>query len=415
MLGKMGFEGDEFPSKVGDDRSLPNPLISVVLTIMLAFLVSACGRAQIDSDSECIPPPVNLAFPVGATEVPGAEPEEIFPTDSWKAVADLPDLGSAQSLVARDPNEIWLTTGYDAWLYRTDTGEWTSYTTIDGLEVRPGGFCLAQNGTLWGLDFKTEALGLETPRWSRYNEVSGQFEFVRDQQGILSGFHLYSQECNEDQNGVFWVIAQDRYEHNHTALVSFDPSSLLATRHLLAPSGSYYADLAIGPDGVIWIADGAGQLIRYDPTTGEASPYEEYYVDEQRFLDDPYLSREALSDGFFNNLYFDRSNRLWIQDRGWLDFSTPDRPVWHQIVQSAVFIDSGGVPDNQYRWLRPYRTYQSSNGLFWFSAPAGMVRLDPESGEWCRFTTDHSPIAEDEDHNLWMAVFSKLYKYDLEP
>jgi streptogramin lyase len=387
-----------------------------VLTVLLAFLVSACGQVKIDSNSECIPPPINLEFPVGVTEVAGIEREEIPPTSGWKAVADLPDLGSVQSLVARPSNEIWLTTGYEAMRYRTDTGEWTSYTTIDGLEAQPGGFCLARNGILWGVDFNTESLRLETPLWSRYNEAIGQFEFVRDQQGILYSFLPVKSppECEEDQNGIFWMIAQDRSENNQTALVSFDPSSLLATRHLLAPAGSFYEDLAIGPDGVIWIADGIGQLIRYDPTTGEASPYENYYVYEGHVWERPYLSLEALSDGL-DNLYFDHSDRLWIQDRGWLDFTTPGRPIWHQIVRSSVFIDIYGVPESQYGWSRPFRTYQSSNGHFWFSSPAGMVRLDPENGEWCKFTTSSSLIAEDEDHNLWIAVFNKLYRYSLEP
>jgi streptogramin lyase len=389
----------------------------IVLTILLAFLLSACSLAQRDAGSECIPSPVNLEFPVGTTQVPGTKSQEIPPAADWEAVADLPVWGGVQSLVARPSNELWLATGYEAWRYQTDSGEWTSYTTIDGLEARPGGFCLSRNGTLWGLDFKTEALRLETPLWSHYNEATGQFEFVRDQQGILYNFNPFKKptDCEEDQSGVFWIIMADHSENNRTALVSFDPASQIATRNLLAPVGSFYADLAIGPDGVIWIADRAGQLIRYDPTTGEASPYEEYYVYEGHVWERPYLSREALSDGL-DNLYFDRSDRLWIQDRGWLDFTTPDRPVWHQIIRSPVFItDAGGSPESQYGWGRPYRTYQSSNGLFWFSAGAGMVRLDPESGEWCRFTTESSPIAEDEDHNLWIAVFNKLYKYDLEP
>jgi hypothetical protein len=208
---------------------------------------------------------------------------------------------------------------------------------------------------------------------------------------------------------VFWMSAQDRDEQNRSVIVSFNSTSLQAVRQLPAPQDSYWGDIAIAPDGAVWIADwGAGQLVRYDPTTGQATPYVGNFWTRQDF------SQEAF-EGSIGNLYFDRSGRLWIQDRGWLDFTTRGQPMWYQVVRSPVFIDDQVHPESQYGWYRPSTTYQSSNGFFWFGYPAGMVRLDPESGEWCRFTTASGPIAEDEDHNLWIAVFNKLYKYSLEP
>jgi hypothetical protein len=121
-------------------------------------------------------------------------------------------------------------------------------------------------------------------------------------------------------------------------------------------------------------------------------------------------------------LYFDREGRLWLSNKGWLDFKDPANPVWYEIIPSAVFLTDNGefVGDNpegsrsRYGWREPSKIYQSSNGWYWFTAD-GIIRLDPQEAEWCRFTTGRSPVVEDEDGYLWIVVYDKLYKYDLEP
>ena len=66
-----------------------------------------------------------------------------------------------------------------------------------------------------------------------------------------------------------------------------------------------------------------------------------------------------------------------------------------------------------YRLRRyPNSMYQSSNGWYWFKG-AGIVRLDLEQGSWCLITTGRSDVVEDNDKNLWIAVFGHLYKYPL--
>lgn len=144
-------------------------------------------------------------------------------------------------------------------------------------------------------------------------------------------------------------------------------------------------------------------MLRFELSTEISNPFQE----SVNWLNG--LSHEDLRDAL--NLYVDRMGRLWVDDRGWLDFSNPNNPQWHKVVRSPVFLSDAISPENQYGWSRPYQMFQSSDGAYWFSdANVGMVRLNPRTGEWCKFTTGDSSITEDKQGNLWIAVFGKLYK-----
>jgi hypothetical protein len=298
-----------------------------------------------------------------------------------------------------------------------DIEEWQAYATVEGVNAVPDELFLAHDGSLWG--FGLDPLGNTTkelkefhtkdyPLLSRYNEAADQFEFVRDRNGILNWQMAHTPlEMEEDQNNLFWMILK---EGNRSVLYSFDPGTLQAQLRLALQSS--IDNLAVAPDGSIWLTYNS-QLIRYDPITGETYPYQ-----EQIWPDD----LEEVDPIGFQALYFDRQGRLWIEDRGWLDFSQPDQPVWHKIERSSVFIDLYDAslayespPKFSRVWMRPWGAYQSSNGLLWFQSTVGMVRFDPEKDEWCHFTTEFGPIAEDSDHNLWLAADGYLYKLRLMP
>ena len=415
LPGKMGFEGNEFPSKVGDDRSLPNPLISVVLTIMLAFLVSACGRAQIDSDSVCIPPVAELAYPLGIPKPLDAKAEEISPKGGWQLQASLPEsLGDYLPQIAIKEKEIWILANManKVFRYQADTDGWKSYNTIDDYPVAPRNIFVS-HGTVWGLgqifpDFDSVR---DYPFLSYYNATTDQFEFVTDVDGILDNVSTLSDpmEVTSDSVGLLWMFV---YGEDDVGLYSFNPETRKAEKHISLKQGALYYGPAIAPNGDIWFVDGwEDRLAIYSPVTHESQLY--YGV--------PSLERVGIPEP----LYFDREGRLWLSNKGWLDFKDPANPVWYEIIPSAVFLTENGeflidilegprARYSRYGWVEPSEIYQSSNGWYWFTAD-GIIRLDPQKAEWCRFTTGRSPVVEDKDGYLWIVVYDKLYKYDLEP
>jgi hypothetical protein len=166
-------------------------------------------------------------------------------------------------------------------------------------------------------------------------------------------------------------------------------------------------EVVIGRDGSVWFLDHTDdQLIQYIPSSQEAHTYKFPSVADTGKLPNNFDRA--------SHIYMDRSERLWVANYGWLEFSNSNSPIWYRVVESPVLITDRGLPASQYTMSYQVSTYQSSNGWYWFTGGAGIVRLDLERGSWCLITTEDSEVIEDNDHNLWIAVFGHLYKYPLE-
>ena len=349
---------------------------------------------------------------------------EIPPSGSWTTETTLPFEGHIVSIVTHSSDEIWVQTEEKLMLYRTSIHTWNEFSMIRDIKTTPQKLYEAKDGTLWGINLNING-NLDTkrkiPLLVRYDDETGQFAFVRDRDNILNrGMDLVAiTEPAKNPGGEIWMLVNEEIDDTEmmVSLISFDPTNLQAIRHITRKENrrsstlpeSSFSDIAIPPDNMIWIADrGLGQLLYYDPASGIS----QIYQPNPGALDG--FSSEDLRGGF--NLFVDRVGRLWIDDRGWLDFSDPDNPIWHKVIRSSVFISASISPENQFGWSRPYQIYQSSDGMYWFSdANGAIVRLNPETGEWCKFTTGSSPIAEDGQGNLWIVVFGKLYSYRLAP
>ena len=138
---------------------------------------------------------------------------------------------------------------------------------------------------------------------------------------------------------------------------------------------------------------------RYDPRTDELKNY-------------GMPPDVSYTDIFLN---FDRTGRLWLDEMAWLEISTSGQGTWYDVFRSPVFLTDRTGSERHYMWASAFQTYESSNGLFWFASGAGLVRLDPANGEWCLTTTLRSPLAEDDQGNLWLAGDGQIYKYRLQP
>lgn len=347
---------------------------------------------------------------------------EIQPSGGWLVESTLPFNGHITSILTHSSDQIWVLTEEKLFRYRISTQAWTEFSTIENLKVIPKKLYESRKGVLWGTNLSIKG-NLDTkqkiPLFVRYDDATGQFVFVRDRDNFLnSGMSLVAiTESVNNPSGEMWILVDEETNGNGLIerLISFNPNDLRITKHLMqkasrvisvSPEASF-DDIAIPSDGRIWIADrGLMRLLFYSP------PEEKLYT---------YQIDPGVIDGFSNedlrgyfNLYVDRMGRLWIDDRGWLDFSEASHPVWHKIVRSPVFITDSSSPENQFVWSRPYQMHHSSDGMYWFSdANVGLVKLDPKSGQWCKFTTASSPIAEDAQGNLWIAVFGRLYRYRL--
>lgn len=350
----------------------------------------------------CIPPVVNLGFPINATPDPAIKPRVIYPMEGWQYRSAVPErTGDNKGLVLRNEYELWVKAGssHKVFRYNIDTSVWNSYGTIGDIEAIPDYLFVSRDNTLWGFGvYPTNSSdhGRKFTFLSRYNEGKDRFEFVQDMNGAFESLSLNGSEMEEDQNGLLWIFMNDA-DHK-TSLISFDPKTLKIERHFSGLSGGNYAGPAIAKDGSIWFTDPwKNQLNRYNPFTRTISSYQP----------------EIAAFNSVSNIYFDNAGRLWMNDIGWLDFGNPTHPIWYQNIRSPVFIDNYASTERQYVWLSPSDMYPSSNGWLWFTASVGIVRLEPDTGEWCLFTTRRSPVVEDEQHTLWIVVYDYIYSYKL--
>jgi ligand-binding sensor domain-containing protein len=370
-----------------------------------------------------MPPVEKLAYPVGMSEkTSSVERQENPPSQMWEIENDIPTSDFVTSLVARNNDEIWIGTNSMILKYLTDVRAWTSYTSISDKEVVPANLFLDHDGVLWGsgLVYNGEATSKsEISLLSKYDDASNKFISVNDSSNLLKddGASRSTSNLAEDKDGKLWLIVNDfdKKIGRRSSLYLFDPETLRAELKLIAPiERQEFQDFTFDLNGNIWIIEfgslGA-QLVEYDPVTQSVTTY-------TGRLDDDGIPQDGLvKESDFNNirnLYLDQEGKLWVDDRGWLDFTDPSNPIWFNIIRSPVFLGASSRPESLYGWTRPYLTYQSSNGQYWFSSIVGMVRLNPDNADWCKFTNGQSPIAEDENQYLWIAIFGKLYKFHLD-
>jgi streptogramin lyase len=380
--------------------------------VLLSFLFTGCASLNTYPVGPCIKPKFKLAYPANATALPGSYPvKKILPEGNWHIEAELPvsTNDSIHTLINRNNDEIWMIDSQSVFRYNTDTHQWRSYSAIESVQAYPERLLLAPDGVVWGVGFLYSSLNLPSERFpflSRYNDLTDQFEFVKDQEGIIQSLESHRSPPNAqfDSSGILWMIVGTD-TMGLDGLYSFNPITNKLTKHLPGIGLSGRASLAVAPDQKIWILDPYldESLIEYDPFTGQYN---------NTFVNDLIWDVHNWS----GVLFFDRSGKLWAGIDGWFDFSGSDSPSWNRIIPSPVFISDYYDGENQFVMTRPSAIYQSSNGWYWFNFPDnGIVQLDNEMNKWCRFTTETSPIVEDKQQNLRIVIDGKIYVLNLRP
>lgn len=383
----------------------------LLVFILILTLAYACApspsTARDSSDDVCIPPLYEVALPiVTPQESNTVTTRQIPPQGNWQIQSALPfPQDKFRSILARpEQNELVLTNQLgEVFIYSIDNEQWKSYPIGDWLETS---FLVARDGTIWEavMPFRGSVKpGKFYPLLRRFNDIAGHFEFVKDISGFLQAPDArVLSNIVEDQSGVLWFFVETKQTQ---ILTSFNVKTKQSQQHY---SGGLEGrtNLTIRQDGSVWFSEPLkNQLVRYIPSTQETYIYEYPNLTDTGNL--PFNFNEA------SYIYADHSGRLWIANYGWLEFSENNASEWHRVVESPVFITDRGLPWSQYIMSYQYSTYQSSNDWYWFTGGAGIVRLDLQKGSWCLMTTGISDVAEDNEKNLWIAVFGHLYKYQL--
>lgn len=405
------------------DSPTQTPIPSPVFTKTQPFLTSTNKlaatkeRHSIPSqipDSECLAPLVNFSFPVGTIHDLGnvvLRPDTL-PSNGWQAQIDIPLSSSwlRQSDIGIVDDEIWiLDNGHN----RPGVSKVILYTpTNNQIRIIQGDsrnpvfdierLLVTKNGSVWKFGNTQQSLLI-----SKYKSSDNEFQLIKKQDEIAQKF-IHIMDVKEDPLGYIWILERQ------TGLYRFDPQTnsvdfLLpianepAFGHIVPVEGSIWILVASKPDSH------QAKLQRYFPETNELKNFEGTPSISPSDENLPNLSISSVMP-----LFLDESNRLWVGNAGWLNNPDSTIPSWNRILPNPIFINAYLDGVGGFFVVDPQGMSQSSDGMFWFWALGfGTVRLNPEIGEWCLFTTYSSPVVEDSNHNLWMVAGNKLYKYQL--
>jgi sugar lactone lactonase YvrE len=396
-------------------RKIPN--IIVLITVLL--LITSCNNQQQSEEDNwtCIEPPETLAYPVLQGQDTLPEVQMIPPPEPWEIVTLNPDELADMVIpeygvrLATDNNGLlWMLTHNGILTFNTLTEEIETYPYVQNESGRFSSLITSNDGSIWLANPSGYFGENETRFLAQYDQNENRFIIISDNQHILEGIGDRIQLIAADSQGNLWITIHGREEHG---FYRFNPTTNNTTFFPLPDEYSSITSMVISPMDMVWFYDHLqNEIVVFDTISGrivETIDMAILLLSTNPAQMDSYL-------GSSSNLYFDDLGRLWISDFGWFEIDPiPGEVYWFSIIRSPVFIVHNTYDDISYFWLRPRTLLQSSDGMYWFSSGAGSVRLDPNTSQWCLFTTAESPIVEDVNHTLWMVAYGGLYRYSLEP
>jgi hypothetical protein len=118
-------------------------------------------------------------------------------------------------------------------------------------------------------------------------------------------------------------------------------------------------------------------------------------------------------------MLLDDKNRFWVMDYKWINMDSYEKSdseyfdayyrEIYDMYQSPIFITDKTTGHNKFVWDTPSPMTYTSDGRIWYKSLRGLAWHQPETGEWCMFTTAESNIVKDNDGNLWLVYDNTLY------
>ncbi len=404
------------------------------ILILIFFLVISCqsspSAVKTESGLECLPSLENFSYLPQGGERSGPQREMILPSGAWEYVSSIPGFESSNEFfnesakldliqLTNGKSIIWIRGGNSSLgtyfiHYRINDDVWEAVNNdakwLDSLNHQT--VLVDQENSVWlaqaGYNF-IDPIVNSAPILSKYDEQKQEFQTILSISDFLDNTQVRSAKnagimnLKIDKSGALWfffVYNQERW------FFRYSPASNKLERQISDKQfdDPFYGPFAISDENELFILDSAmNMLIKYNPSNGETSDIKI----PSEVGGNSNIDSELQSAIFF----IDSKNKLWIDDRGWLDLSGENRD-WHVVIRSPIFIK---YEFGLWSWIHPVFSTESKDGRLWFySNGRGTGWVDSNIGKWCLFTTFSSNVVKDTEGNLWIIADGKLYKNSLE-
>lgn len=342
----------------------------------------------------CLQPLFNSTFPVGddAFEVL-ATLKPMYPIlapNTWQNISKFPEsegtltnifLFSYQS----EFEQIWVTVkgqnDTKIWTYDVNGKVW-SVGPIISEEAK---LFTDSKGNIWVV----EPLYLKSSSLYKVSTSVMTLEPQAEKNGLFANHNILNAAPSPD--GMIWLIlGNPGFSHQ---LYLYNPLSSELSEHL---DPQHYIGLEVDNEGVVYAVLQDGTIYRYNPEKREST---EYFIS----LDNGTLNSNGVT------LLISESGFLWVSDIARFRLTEDTLDQQQSIIRSPVFITQYFSGYQPFTWERPEPQADTADGRIWYRSTRGLTWHQPETGEWCMFTTAQSNIVKDSEDNLWIIYDNSLY------
>lgn len=378
------------------------------ISILLALLIlSSCSFSGLfaqetpDRRAEvCMPPVFKGAFPVKNKDE--TMPPFSYPTDrnqapeSWDEIVKLNHETYAYiellfTRIIRDEEElVYRIVNHSQRTEKVFTINTESGEISELFHIKPKNrFYIDNDGIVWVLISKTNPENYKDYHELLYfDEQAQKLVPVVDDEGILVSAPIADLDIGPDND--IWVVLSYSYENRQ--IYRFSPATGKATAYM---EPGIYSSIDVDNYNNLYILRYDGFIQRYDSESGQVS---EYKIPSYGY---------ALSGGMAS-FYFAEDDKVWLNDKMWFNNDMDFSDVYY-VVRSPIFIGPSPGLMAPYEWMEANLHAETPDGRYWFRSFVGAAWFEPESGEWCMFTTSDSNILKDSEGNLWMTYDNSLY------
>lgn len=295
---------------------------------------------------------------------------------------------------------VWVNAFSLIYKLEISTGEISTYD----LGERARNLMMTSQGDLWANFRSTKSSTIY-----RYDEQRDEFKEVVFHGGEGSTFPGDSD--NEDfyhsDDKLIELSPNELWYLYDGKLFRLDVSELVATLEFDWPPGVFINQIASGPEkGSLWIVRDYGNAL---------TVY--LYMDSQLEIAG-YLPSKPFDFPPVDGIESDNANRLWVSNKAMIEILAdpetgeldPKHTKTVKILENRLFI--GAHPNFSEVYYSANMASVLSDGSVWFSSEPGLVRLQPETGEWCMVARGvSSDVAEGPDDSIWFASEGQLYRH----
>jgi|LSQX01.1.fsa_nt_gb hypothetical protein len=317
--------------------------------------------------------------------------EELAPSKPWRKASILPfsvdkSIDFLFSREVYDIEELWFEAVEEKivryWTFYPETGIWQNRINLTSVKS----VFMDSNSKIWFLVIEDKEIKLFV-----YNEDTYQTEYKMNLDLSLTEYVL--SDVRYSNKHSLWLLGVNK---NTSKDVVFNLNLETGMIDKRFEASHQLFRLAVDREGRIFTFDAfEGRIERFNPGDDTVS---------HLIIPENYISLYAGYPKFF----FSEDNWVYLNDRAFF-YNDEGLSQLHIPVRSPIFISTEYDYAFPFAWESPEPQAETEDGRIWYKSKRGLAWHQPETGEWCMFTSAQSNIVKDSQENLWIVYDNALY------